>query len=72
MAKHIEKQASDHSLLLLDTNSEGRKSKRRFYFDQRWLSKEGIEEVVRNAWEAECIGSPMFQVASKSRGAGWL
>lgn len=65
VVKHIEKQASDHSLLLLDTKPEEGKTKRRFYFDQRWLTKVEVEEVVRNAWDPDCIGSPMFQVAYK-------
>lgn len=29
------------------------------------MKKPGIEEMVKQAWETECEGSPMFQVASK-------
>lgn len=63
--KHVEKQASDHCLLLLDTKPEERRKMMRFYFDQRWVTKDGIEEVIREAWEPNCIGSPMFKVAYK-------
>lgn len=65
VVKHIEKQASDHCLLLLDTKLDEGRKKRRFYFDQRWLLKNGIEEVIREAWKPNCIGSPMFKVAYK-------
>lgn len=37
----------------------------RFYFDKRWIEKPGVEKVVRQAWEVETIGSPMFQVATR-------
>ena len=40
---HIETLASDHSLLLLDTNPGIERKKKRFYFDKRWLQKEGIQ-----------------------------
>lgn len=62
---HVKWKSSDHSLLILDTNPVHGKRKARFYFDKGWVNKPGIEEVVRHAWETECEGSPMFQVASK-------
>lgn len=65
MVKHIEKQISDLSLLLLDTELEDERTKKRFYFDQRWLTKEEVEKVVRNASEPDSIGSLIFQVAYK-------
>lgn len=40
VVKHIEKQTLDLSLLLLDTEPEDGMTKIRFYFDQRWLTKE--------------------------------
>ncbi|XP_027171734.1 uncharacterized protein LOC113771340 [Coffea eugenioides] len=60
--KHIDTFASDHSILMIDTNPETRKRKKRFYFDKRWLKREGIQDVIRNAWEKivrdqECLGS---------------
>ncbi|GAA0176102.1 hypothetical protein LIER_29157 [Lithospermum erythrorhizon] len=34
---------------------------RRFVFDNRWVGKEGCEEVVRKAWAKEFRGSRWFQ-----------
>ena len=34
--EHVEMEAFDHCLLILNTNPQKRKVKRRFYFDQRW------------------------------------
>lgn len=34
---HVEKQASDHCLILLDTWPSKQKHKRRFYFYKRWV-----------------------------------
>lgn len=65
MVYHVERQASDHSLLILDTHPAQGRRKGRFYFDKRRVDKPGIEEVVRQAWESDCEGSPMFQVTSK-------
>ncbi|XP_071905810.1 uncharacterized protein [Coffea arabica] len=42
---HIEAEASDHCILLLDTKLERKKWKRRFVFDRRWLQHGDIEEV---------------------------
>lgn len=63
--QHIDKQASDHCMLLLDTCPAKGKKKSRFYFDKRWLTKPGLEEVIRDAWEHEAFGSPMHIVAHK-------
>lgn len=67
IVKYVEKQSSDHSQLILDTKPEQGRKKTRFYFDKRWVNKPGVKEVVRQAWEAECEGYPMFQVASKMK-----
>lgn len=65
IVQHVERHTSDHCLLLLDTKPTEKKRKKRFCFDKIWLSKLEIEEVIRKAWEWDCIGSPMFQVACK-------
>lgn len=62
---HVERQSSDHCMLVVDTDPAQERKKRRFYFDKRWLNKPGIEEVIRKAWGVDCIGSSMFQVAQK-------
>lgn len=71
VVKHIQKKSSDHCMLLLDTNQEGEKKKRRFSFYKRWLSKPSIEELVKKSWAEECYGSPMYQVTYKIKDAAW-
>lgn len=63
--QHIDRESSDHCMLILDTKPEVLRKKRRFCFDKRWIGKPGVEETVRNSWENECIGSPIHQVACK-------
>ena len=48
--ERIEKEASDHYLLILDTNPQQRKVKRRFYFDQRWAKDKESDTVIKRAW----------------------
>nr|XP_027100870.1 uncharacterized protein LOC113719906 [Coffea arabica] len=50
-----------------DTNPGIGRKKKRFYFDKRWLHKEGIQEVVEQAWNKEEHGSKMFKVTRKIR-----
>ncbi|XP_027127794.2 uncharacterized protein [Coffea arabica] len=64
---HIETLASDHSLLLLGTNPGIERKKKRFYFDKRWLQKEGIQQVVEQAWGRDEQGSKLFKVTRKIR-----
>lgn len=63
--KHIERQAFDHNLLILDTKPEQRRRKIRFYFDKRWVKKPKVEELIRNTWETNCEGRLMYKVATK-------
>lgn len=56
IVKHVDRYASDHCMLLLDTKPEMRKKKKRFYFDRRWVNKYGIEDTIQTAWEMDCIG----------------
>lgn len=65
VVNHLLKPASDHCLLELDTNPDEGWKKKRFCFDKRWIGKSGVEDIIKHAWEQECVGSPMFQVASK-------
>lgn len=39
---HIENEASDHCMLLLNTNLEIKHRKQRFCFDRRWLEHEEV------------------------------
>ncbi|XP_071905627.1 uncharacterized protein [Coffea arabica] len=62
---HIEKEASDHSLLMIDTMPKRRKEGRRFYFDKRWAQNQQVEEVISGAWDKPQQGSKMFSLARK-------
>ncbi|XP_027090153.2 uncharacterized protein [Coffea arabica] len=62
---HIETEASDHCMLLLDIRPGERKWKRRFMFDRRWLLQEDIREVVGKAWGEEQQGSRLYKVKCK-------
>ncbi|XP_071926170.1 uncharacterized protein [Coffea arabica] len=63
--KHIENFGSDHSMIFLDANPLREKRKKRFIFDKRWLKKEGVEEVVKQAWNSPHSGSRMYKVHRK-------
>lgn len=65
VVQHIDRQASDHCMLILDTKPKLRKKKRRFYFDKKWIGKPGIEDIIKKSWDRECIRSLMFKVACK-------
>nr|XP_027124324.1 uncharacterized protein LOC113741027 [Coffea arabica] len=65
--KHIESYASDHSLLLLDSEPDNKRKKKRFYFDKRWFQKDGIQQVIEKAWSKEEQGTKMFRVTRKVR-----
>ena len=47
--EHIEQEASDHCLLMVDTNPQQRRVKRRFFFDQRWAKDKASEAVIKQA-----------------------
>ncbi|XP_071926239.1 uncharacterized protein [Coffea arabica] len=62
---HVETEASDHCMLVLDTKPVGRKWKRRFMFDRRWMMQEDIREVIGKAWGEEQQGSRLYKVKCK-------
>lgn len=53
------------SLMIQGTKPEQMRRKTRFYFNKKWITKPGIEKVIKRAWESECEGFLMFQVAAK-------
>ncbi|CAA0810987.1 Unknown protein, partial [Striga hermonthica] len=57
--------ASDHNVILYDTEMELQSSRRRFVFDRNWLKMEGIEEAVAKGWEMDSEGSEMFKIHQK-------
>ncbi|XP_071915314.1 uncharacterized protein [Coffea arabica] len=64
---HVDTEASDHCMLVLDTRPANRRGKKRFMFDQRWLQQEDIEEVIRKAWGEQQQGSRLYKVQCKIR-----
>ncbi|GER35494.1 retrotransposon protein, partial [Striga asiatica] len=64
-ALNVFRSSSDHNLLLLKPHSAQTPSKKRFIFDQRWVSTPGIQEVVDSAWSNSNNGTPMFNLQSK-------
>ncbi|KAH0718402.1 hypothetical protein KY285_014433 [Solanum tuberosum] len=40
--QHIETEASDHSSLMLSFDMDPIRKKKRFYFDRRWIEREGV------------------------------
>lgn len=65
ICKHIENEASDYAMLLLDLYPDVRKKKRRFCFDSRWLEHLEVSKVVGEAWERNKTGSRGFILNQK-------
>ncbi|XP_027166343.1 uncharacterized protein LOC113766338 [Coffea eugenioides] len=65
MCTHIENDASDHAILMVDTNPEPTRKKRRFYFDQRWTKNPEMKEVIQGAWRTVQTGSRMYKMVRK-------
>ncbi|XP_071924745.1 uncharacterized protein [Coffea arabica] len=65
--QHLGTLASDHFILMLDTVPATDRKKRRFFFNKRWLQKDGVQQVVEKAWNKEEQGSKMFKVTRKIR-----
>lgn len=61
----LEDDESDHRSILLNTNSNCPKLKTLFYFDERWLNNNEIEELIKIAWEKQVFGNAMYQMAEK-------
>ncbi|XP_027166673.1 uncharacterized protein LOC113766707 [Coffea eugenioides] len=57
---HVHKEASDHCIVLMDTEPAKKKYKRRFHFDQRWTYEEETNTVISNAWKEHQQGSRFF------------
>lgn len=64
---HVDTEASDHCMLVLDTRPARRRGKKRFMFDRRWLQQEDIGEVIRKAWGEQQQGSRLYKVQCKIR-----
>ncbi|GER30020.1 RNA-directed DNA polymerase (reversetranscriptase)-related family protein [Striga asiatica] len=64
---HIPLHSSDHCLLLLNTDCEDVKAKQRFYFDSRWVSKEGFSDTVAEAWNLNSFGVDLYSIQARIR-----
>ncbi|XP_027182377.1 uncharacterized protein LOC113780798 [Coffea eugenioides] len=62
---HIQNEASDHAMMLLDTDSCGRKWKRRFFFDRNWLKHKEVGELISREWGRQQDGSRCFKLHQK-------
>ncbi|XP_016172584.1 uncharacterized protein LOC107614975 [Arachis ipaensis] len=62
---HLDGTGSDHCPLLLNSEKEERRSRRRFRFQERWCDKEEVSNIVKHAWDLEVVGSSMFKLATK-------
>lgn len=65
VVQHVERHASDHNMLLLDTKPTKKRMTKRFYFDKKWIGKPGFVETVKKTWETSIEGSDMYKVAMK-------
>ncbi|XP_071916173.1 uncharacterized protein [Coffea arabica] len=62
---HIEVEASDHNIILLETEPRIRKPKRRFHFDPRWLQYREVEGLIQEAWGKNQVGSRAVRISRK-------
>ncbi|GER27744.1 DNAse I-like superfamily protein [Striga asiatica] len=57
---NLYRSASDHGMLILDSDGQQQKKPRRFSFDKRWIKMEGCKETIEAAWDRTHFGTPMF------------
>ncbi|KAL3527945.1 hypothetical protein ACH5RR_012601 [Cinchona calisaya] len=50
VCSHVSNEASDHAILLLETNLVSANRKKRFLFDIRWIKHGEVEKVIAEAW----------------------
>lgn len=62
---HVKRQASDHSLLVLDSNLGRIKTRARFFIESRGIKDPEIEEFVWEVWSQQVWGTVMFRLQQK-------
>lgn len=62
---HVSRQASDHSLLVLETMPKRTKTRSSFIFYSKWANMQGTKELVKETLEKPVLGSRMFKVQQK-------
>ena len=62
--KHVFKEASDHCIIMFETNPGKRKWKKRFQLDRRWIEYKEVNDVISQAWKESKKG-PDFTNCSR-------
>ncbi|CAL8990660.1 unnamed protein product [Prunus brigantina] len=52
-------------MLVLHTQNEQKRWRRRFIYDPRWNATDGFQQLVKDRWEKPFCGSRSVQVVSK-------
>ncbi|XP_072066876.1 uncharacterized protein [Arachis hypogaea] len=64
-ALHLEDMGSDHRPIIIQTDQQVQKQKRRFRFQERWCELEEVQNIIKEAWQQNFSGSPMYILFSK-------
>ncbi|GER50514.1 piggyBac transposable element-derived protein 5 [Striga asiatica] len=63
--------ASDHNMMIFDTDMKNDRRKKRFQFDSSWVKLEGAKEAVPVGWQISVEGSQMYQDLLIAGGCNW-
>lgn len=63
--RHVQNEASDHLMLVIDTFPHPKRVARRFYFYRKWLPFGDVGSVVERAWGKYQSGSRAYRVVGK-------
>ncbi|XP_071933546.1 uncharacterized protein [Coffea arabica] len=65
---HLHNEASDHCMLLLDTEPKYRKWKKRFYFDKNWVQNKEVKGIITTAWGKQQVSWIKKEIAEVNMG----
>ena len=65
VVRRLDENGSDHAPIPFDAIPSSVKIKRRFKFQERWSNNEEACNIIKEAWNAEVVGSPMFKLSHK-------
>jgi hypothetical protein len=63
--RYLPTYASDHNPILLNTTASNTSLLRTFHFEEFWSKDPSCKEVISNAWNLYCVGSPAFTLTKK-------
>ncbi|XP_060188598.1 uncharacterized protein LOC132617573 [Lycium barbarum] len=63
--EHLSKTGSDHNLLLVDCTEDNRQVIKYFKFLNFWTEQEDFLPLVKNVWDTEVYGNPMWRLQQK-------